>query len=260
MKCPKCGYQRQASDTHVHEGICPNCSIAYKKWHIHDKPQKNAFINHAGINTSDDYESTDLTQEQQAGLGKQFYEAFFSVPERVTTVGFYARLILFAVFMLWGGYFILGGIDWSRIGGSFLHNVILPFHEFGHVFFAPFGRFMAILGGSLFQVMMPLGLLLVFSMKYKDNFAAAIMLWWSGQSFIDISPYILDARYRSLPLVGGRGESSHDWGNLLTMTNNLQNTEFIAGFAFVIGTLLIILSGIWGALLLYKMKQNINDI
>ena len=35
---------------------------------------------------------------------------------------------------------------------------------------------------------------------------------------IDVSPYIADAPYRVLPLVGGLGEESHDWGNLLTMT------------------------------------------
>lgn len=64
------------------------------------------------------------------------------------------------MFFIWGISFIAGGIDWSLIGGAFMHNINLPFHEFGHVLFMPFGRFMAILGVSLFKVTMPLFLML----------------------------------------------------------------------------------------------------
>ena len=43
-----------------------------------------------------------------------------------------------------------GGVLW------FLHGVNLIFHEAGHVIFGFFGEFIAVLGGSLNQVLIPL--------------------------------------------------------------------------------------------------------
>ena len=62
------------------------------------------------------------------------------------------------------------------------------------------------------------------------------MLWWSGQNLVDLSPYIADAYYRGLPLVGGGGEDSHDWGNLLTMTGLLDSHMTLARTAFFCGS------------------------
>ncbi len=244
--CPSCGYVRQSTDQHVHEGLCPNCGIAYQKWrdkskHLNEEP------------------SLDPVQSSSRQSPRHSFSSLanvlLSAPESVSTPLFYGRLFILIVFSVWGMYFIVGGIDWQRIGGSFLHSVILPFHEFGHVLFIPFGQFMAILGGSLFQVAMPLALMFAFSLKNKDNFAAGLMLWWCGQSFIDISPYILDARYRALPLISGN-ESGHDWGNLLTMTNSLDKTELIAYSAFYIGSGLILVSIAWMGFILYKIKKQ----
>ena len=51
--------------------------------------------------------------------------------------------------------------------GSMSHDELtILFHEFGHVFFRPFGEFMTILGGSLFQVLLPLPLALFFFGRY----------------------------------------------------------------------------------------------
>jgi len=126
------------------------------------------------------------------------------------------------------------------------------------VFFSPFGRFMTILGGSLFQVLMPLGLMGVFMWQQRDNFAASIMLWWSGQNFVDVAPYIDDAQYRALPLVGGRGEESHDWGNLLTMMNLLEKTHKISHFCFAIGVVLMVTALLWGFYILRLQKKNLE--
>src|SRR5690606_20315277 len=164
---------------------------------------------------------------------------------------FWGHAVLYALFFLWGWSFILGGIDWIAINGSFLHNVNLAFHEFGHVAFLPFGRFMTILGGSLFQVLLPLGLLAAFSFRQRDNFAASLMLWWCGQNLIDVSPYIADAQARVMPLIGGLGEEAHDWGNLLRMTDTLDHTPAFAWTAFTLGAAPILLSQAWGAALLY---------
>jgi len=102
---------------------------------------------------------------------------------------------------------------------------------------------------------MPLGLMLVFSYQQRDNFAASLMLWWCGQNFIDVAPYIDDAQYRLLPLVGGGGEESHDWGNLLTMMNALESTHQLARSSFVLGVVIMLLALFWGGAVLRQQKR-----
>lgn len=230
MSCPKCGYQRKATDQ-GHPAICPACGIAVNKW----RPP----------------EEKNVTPE----IGPVFsWREQLLQPARD---GFlWPRAGLWLVLLLWGGWFAFQGISWSAIAGSFMHNINLPFHEFGHVAFAPFGRFMAILGGSLFQLLLPFGLALAFALKQGNNFAASVCIWWCGQSFVDLAPYIADAPYRSLPLVGGMGEEAHDWGNLLTMTNSLHLAPGIARGSFVLGLLIMAAGLYWGFRLLQAQKQQ----
>lgn len=244
--CPKCGYTRLPSDRQVMAGICPTCGIAIAKWQQRQQP-----------NTTPWPDDGDVTTQIIPPLSQRVAARLLALPEAVDLPVLLGRSALYLLFFLWGWSFILGGIDWQGIGGSFLHNVNLPFHEFGHVLFSPFGRFMAILGGSLFQVLMPLGVMLGFLLQQRDPFAASVMLWWAGQSFIDVSPYIADAPYRAIPLIGGLGESAHDWGNLLTMTGSMAHATAYARSSFVIGTLLMLLSFAWGGYLLYLQKQRL---
>ena len=240
--CPSCGYQRNEHDKLVHAAMCPACGILYEKW------QAN----------TDEYEPSIEDEPVSMTLWESLKDLFLSVPDRVDSLSFYGRLLLFFAFFMWGWSFIFGGIDWQAIGGSFLHNVNLPFHEFGHVLFMPFGRFWHILGGSLFQIVLPLFVLLAFSIQQRDNFSASIMLWWCGQNLIDVSPYIADAQLRALPLIRGMGEEGHDWGNLLTMTGNLQHTQTMANWSFTLGCIVIILSNIWTLYLLIKQKKVVE--
>jgi hypothetical protein len=76
------------------------------------------------------------------------------------------------------------------------------------------------------------------------------MLWWVGQNFIDVSVYIADAPTRVIPLTT-RNDDSHDWWNLLTMTGDLDSAGTIAGLVFMVGTVIILLSNVWGAHLLW---------
>lgn len=181
-------------------------------------------------------------------------DAFFYVPQRVPSAMIWLRLMVLAAFAVWGGYFIVSGLDWMVIGSSFMHNINLPFHEFGHILFSPFGRFMTILGGSLFQIMVPLILTGVFVYQKHDTFAASITLWWCGQNFVDLSPYIADAQFRGLPLVGGGREESHDWGNLLRMTDLLDSSHAIARGSFFLGSVIMVLAIVWGAWVLKQQK------
>lgn len=245
--CPKCGYKRSPEDSHIHEGLCPACGIAYKKWQS----------NQSQDNEDEATEATHFTVQPSRTLSYKLWQIFTYVPEQTDVLSFWGRVCLLVLFALWGAYFIFSGVDWEAIGGSFLHSINLPFHEFGHVLFSPFGRFMAVLGGSLFQVMMPLIALLSFSLQMKDNFAAAIMLWWAGQNMIDVSPYIADAKYRSIPLIRGLGEDYHDWGNLLSMLDMVDSAHTIANSVFICGAITIIFALFWAGWILNKQKANL---
>lgn len=246
--CPKCDYLRLATDDHVLAGICPACGVAYSKWVAaqQSKPSPLSPPHQRSIDSGFSCEPC----VPQSPWPKRLLVTLTEVPEQVDRLSFWGRAFLYVLFLLWGSSFIAGGIDWPSIGDSFLHNANLPFHEFGHVLFLPLGRFMSILGGSLFQVLMPLGLMLAFTLQRRDNFAASLMLWWSGQNFIDISPYIADAPYRSIPLIRGLGEYYHDWGNLLSMSHSMPSAQIYANNAFSIGTGLMLLSFVWGGYLL----------
>src|SRR6188768_3939196 len=95
--------------------------------------------------------------------------------------------------------------------GSLMDSVDLPIHETGHLVFAPFGEFVQFLGGTLFQLIIPIAFVVYFARR-KDVFAACCGMWWVAQNLWNISVYIADARAEVLPLVGG-GE--HDWAHLL---------------------------------------------
>lgn len=243
--CPKCSYQRREMDSSVHEDVCPSCGIVYSKWlarkALEAEPESPP-------------DPRIVVEEESPSLLRRLGEAFFYVPRRVPSAIIWTRAAVLALFAIWGGYFVVSGLDWMVIGSSFMHNINLPFHEFGHILFSPFGRFMTILGGSLFQIMVPLILLLAFVYQKHDTFAASLMLWWCGQNFIDLSPYIADAQFRGLPLVGGGGEESHDWGNLLRMMDLLDSSHAIARGSFLLGAGIMVLAIVWGAWILRQQK------
>jgi hypothetical protein len=251
--CPKCRYQRQTIDQNIHADICPNCGIVYSKF-IARQTRENL------LDGSEPETNVHIEVEKIITLRQQLTAAFFYVPENIDAGAFWTRVACLVAFTIWGGYFITAGVNWEKIGSSFMHNINLPFHEFGHILFMPFGEFMMILGGSLFQVLLPLALMCVFVFRQRDTFAGSIMLWWCGQSFIDVSPYIADAEYRALPLVGGGGEESHDWGNLLTMMDALDSTRAVANCSFALGTTLIIAALVWGGYILKQQQKNLVSI
>lgn len=115
------------------------------------------------------------------------------------------------------------------------------------------------MGGRFFQILVPLASLVYFMVLRRDNFAASLMLWWSGQNLIDVSPYIADAPTRYLPLISAI-DTSHDWWNVLNMTNSMDNAVFYAKISFYLGACVIVLSQLWGAkLLLVELKGRIAN-
>jgi len=149
----------------------------------------------------------------------------------------YPRLVLAILFTL---YFVWIALD--PMQGSFLDNVDLPIHEFGHLLFRPFGQFLMVAGGSLFQVIMP-AIFVGYFIWQRSFYSAAIVLFWVGQSILNVWVYAADAVVMKLVLtsgVTGSEGSFHDWNYLLTATGLLSSTKIVAGAIRLAGTLVII--------------------
>ena len=118
--------------------------------------------------------------------------------------------------------------------GRLLDNVDLAIHETGHLVFAPFGEFVTALGGTLLQLLLPIAFVVYF-LRRKERFGAAVCLWWVAQNCWNISVYVADARAQELPLVGG-GE--HDWFYLLSATRGLENDLALSRAIHGVGVLI----------------------
>ncbi len=130
--------------------------------------------------------------------------------------------------------------------GNFLNFVDLPIHETGHLFFRFFGEFMMIAGGSLFQVIFPAIFVGYFWWHFKP-YSASIVLFWIGQSLLNVFVYANDAVVMQLVLTSGftgAEGSFHDWNYLLTQTGLIGSTSAIAGMIRLIGTLTILIAAI----------------
>jgi hypothetical protein len=153
----------------------------------------------------------------------------------------YPKLI-FAVLLF--AYFLW--VAATPMSGSFLDLVDLPVHETGHLLFRPFGEFMSIAGGSLFQVIVPAVFVGYFWWNGKC-YSAAVTAFWVGQSLINVYVYAADAQVMQLVLTSGFTGSEgsfHDWNYLLERTGLLASTKVVAGVIRAAGTLVIIGAGV----------------
>jgi hypothetical protein len=114
----------------------------------------------------------------------------------------------------------------------FLDGVNLAFHEAGHLFFAPFGQFLHILGGTLGQLIVP-GLCIAQFLREERPFEAAVCTVWLGESTLYMATYMADAQAQVLPLVGG---GMHDWHWLLTRMGLLADCRLLGGLAHALGS------------------------
>jgi hypothetical protein len=186
-------------------------------------------------------------------------EMWLGAPDTAGRAGLVLRWLLLAGLAVWTAAFVRRGVDAAYLGGSFLHLVHLPFHEAGHVFLLPFGRFVSVLGGSLFQVTVPLVCGGVFLAKTRDPFAASVTLWWSGQSFLDLAPYIADARALQLVLLGGRTGAEvegHDWEYLLGTLGWLHRDVALGRLSFAAGAAMMVAALAWGGAVLLRQRRT----
>jgi len=158
--------------------------------------------------------------------------------------------ILASLYFLWCAY---DPYQWHLIDG-----VNLVIHEAGHIVFMPFGEFVMIAGGSLFQVIIPLAFVLYF-FKKGDTYSAALVMFWVGESVLNVSVYAGDAVSLQLPLLGGQ-DSVHDWNYMLERLGLLNSTAAIAGALRLLG-MLIILAGAIRSLMdaLFHSDKNVAE-
>lgn len=122
---------------------------------------------------------------------------------------------------------------------AFIHGIDLVFHEAGHVIFGFFGEFLAVLGGSLMQVLIPVIATAAF-VRTRQWASAAVTLFWTGQALTDVAIYAADGRARALPLLAEG--LIHDWHYLLGRLGLLQSAESIGRTIFALGALTMIAS------------------
>lgn len=109
-------------------------------------------------------------------------------------------------------------------------------HELGHVLFIPFGDFMTILGGSLFQCLFPL-LWFGAAVARRWFVGAALCIAWCGYNLYDVAVYVADAQARALPLatLSNDYDQAHDWYQILSRLDILESDLVIAGALRTIG-------------------------
>ena len=188
MTCPKCGSEQTEQSKE-----CITCGIVFEKYLQRRAPEPRAGAL-----------PRELALEPEAtGAWELLRSLALYVEPDTNPLVLGGRVAFFSVIVLWGVKFIFTPMESNYAGRSFWHLVNLPFHEAGHIIFSPFGRFLTSLGGSLSQLAIPLICLFSFLLKTRDSFAASFCLWWFGESFMDLAPYINDARSLTMPLLGG---------------------------------------------------------
>jgi len=123
-----------------------------------------------------------------------------------------------------------------------LDSLDLAIHETGHLVFAFDGEVLTVLGGTLFQLLVPAAFVAAL-WRNGDRHGATVPLWWLGQNCWNVSVYVRDARTEELPLVGG-GE--HDWAFLLGRAGWLDYDQRVAGIVYLVGVLLYVAAIVGG--------------
>lgn len=139
-----------------------------------------------------------------------------------------------------------------------IDNFLLIVHEAGHTFFGFFGwRFLTILGGTLFQILLPL-MIFLYGWWNHQRLVGQIGLLLTAFSWIESSAYAADAVARRMPLIGNLPKSAHDFYNLFTMRGVLDDYMFYAWMMYWIGIITLILFFLYP--LIERKKYNYVDI
>jgi len=248
--CPKCGHT-PLPDPQTAFTTCPGCGAYLAKLASGPLRDRDPHLRHRttlrATGPGDD----------ESGLAS----LLLHVPARVDPQRWWLRAVMLAVFTVWGWNLIAMDYRDGSIAASFLHRPLLIFHEAGHVIFMPLGEWMAVAGGSLFQLILPGVLCGALLLKTRDPFGAAIGLWLLGVSLLDLAPYIYDAFDPQLTLLGGGTgqDGPHDWLYLLRTMGLREKAQVIGAVVHKLGALVMILSMVWGAWVLKRQRARVSD-
>jgi hypothetical protein len=157
------------------------------------------------------------------------------------------------VLAAYGAYCAFRPSEWHVIDG-----VNLVAHEAGHLLLGWFGQFIGIAGGTLGQLFVPAAFTVYFFLQ-RAQYSSSVTLFWLGQSLVNVSVYVKDARAMELPLVsvGGGGDAIHDWHWLLSKFGLLAWDQLVGNFILAVG-IGVMLAGAAAALFssLHPLKQT----
>ena len=159
------------------------------------------------------------------------------------------------------GLFLAYGVGTE--GGDFLFldsgNAVV--HEGGHALFSHFGDFLAVAGGTILQLLVPLMLALAFHVR-RQAVGYALFLLIVFENLLYVARYMADARARALSYIAiGGGSFSgdelpdpnmHDWYNLFSRFGALPYDTRIAAAVFKVAWLGMIGTVLWFAWRCYR--------
>jgi hypothetical protein len=151
-------------------------------------------------------------------------------------------------------FFLYAGLN--RGNFLFLDYANLMIHEAGHPLFGlfggtPFGYTLMILGGTLFELIIPLACAAYFVFR-RESAGVAFCSFWFFENFLYIGTYMSDARTLALPLVGS---GDHDWEILFTQWNLLLRDQQIGHITRALGWLGMLASVSWFAWRAFRRSE-----
>jgi hypothetical protein len=116
--------------------------------------------------------------------------------------------------------------------------VFVPIHEGGHLLFRFFGEFLAVAGGTILQLAVPL-MLAAFFIFQRQIPGTAFCMFFFFEQCLPIATYMADARAQELPLltVGDSDNVIHDWAYLFGKLGVLDHDTQIAHGVRILGWL-----------------------
>lgn len=239
--CPKCGTGSAGLDT------CAACGLIFAKYLKAKFAAPHSQPRPAGAQL-----------DEEESLLSQAKALLFYVPDEVDRAFVYGRAMLFAAIVFYGTKLAMMDIPSWEMASSLIHLPMVPIHEFGHVLFRPLGEFMTLLGGSLFQVLLPLIFGGIFVVKNRDPFAASVMLWWAAVAVMDVAPYVYDAFQPQHVLLTGRtgDNGAHDFIDVLGDLGLLHRAQPIGRGVHTVGFLMMVAALAWGAWLVWQQYRR----
>ena len=250
MKCPKCGHSQAAGPE------CVECGIIFEKFHAIQKRQRERSMKKSSPEDTAAAESMDSPVDALQYSLRGLLQTWFWVPYRtpwkptpkygVITLTLFFAYLLFLLFRepFYQLYPQTNVMDSTIL--SMFRKVDLVFHEGGHWIFGIFGnRTLAILGGSLNQMLIPFIVVVAFWHR-RDASGTAFGLIWLFVNLLEVAIYMADARHPVLPLIGNLDPyGSHDWLNLFNIWDLWTSDILIAKTTYSLGWIGMIGTALW---------------